>query len=314
MNDSRRNVLSAFLGLMGGTLAGAVPADTFVQQKINFHYIYSRPDLHRLFIDFLTNVFHLYPVDKLDSLIASHVEEKSGDRQIYQACQKQLNDIAPWFSNARFSFPALRKQKLVLSHQTLQLLDRPARIDGYLEFGSNGRYLDALEEVLPLNGARYFVHDRLAGYGAADVVDRGQLLQAGKTLLMNHYQPALATHIPKSSLDLVTVYIGFHHCPLSLRNDFLQDIRQVMRPGASLIVRDHHANSEDMWHMVALAHDVFNMGTHEKWDYNEAELRNFYSLEFLDGMLSANGFRGDGRRLYQAGDPTHNALMLYRKV
>jgi isopenicillin N synthase-like dioxygenase len=109
------------------------------------------------------------------------------------------------------------------------------------------------------------------------------------------------------------VYIGFHHCPVDLRNEFFASIRDVMKPDGYLIVRDHDVRDETMWHMVALAHDVFNLGTEESWAYNERELRRFYSLATLDKMLNKAGFATDGRRLLQDGDPTLNTLMLYRK-
>ena len=66
--------------------------------------------------------------------------------------------------------------------------------------------------------------------------------------------------------------------------------------------------------MVALAHDVFNMGTKESWNYNDRELRLFYSLAELDELLIRYGFKSNGQQLYQEGDPTLNALMHYKKV
>ena len=88
----------------------------------------------------------------------------------------------------------------------------------------------------------------------------------------------------------------------------------VLRPGGALVVRDHHAHDERMWRTVALAHDVFNMGTHETWEYNERERRHFYPLETLHELLTNAGLRSNGRRLLQSGDPTLNTLMLYTKA
>jgi hypothetical protein len=66
--------------------------------------------------------------------------------------------------------------------------------------------------------------------------------------------------------------------------------------------------------MVALAHDVFNMGLGTAWQVNQAELRHFTSLEQLLAYLEARGFRNDGRKLLQKGDPTQNALMVFVRV
>lgn len=309
----RRHILQAMTSLI---VLAAVPsmAAGLAQKQQNFRYIYGNGVLRRAFNEFLANVFHLYPTADLDALIARCVAKGASDQQIYAECQRGLDDISPLLADLRLAMPALARQKEMIATQTGQLLGQQQRVDGYLEFGSSGRYLDALEETLQLEGPRYFVSEKPAGYSPVDIVDRGQVLEAGTTLALGEYQPRLSANIAPSSLDLVTVYIGFHHCPVGSRDALLQDIRQVMRPGAWLVVRDHQVDSQDMWHMVALAHDVFNMGTRESVAYNSAERRNFYSLEFLDGMLQKNGFRGDGRRLYQPGDPTHNALMLYRKA
>ena len=99
-----------------------------------------------------------------------------------------------------------------------------------------------------------------------------------------------------------------------IREEFITSIRDVLKPDANMILRDHNVHDETMWRMVALARDVFNMGNNESWQYNENELREFYSLETLDDMLRKYGFRSDGAKLYQDGDPTLNALMLYRKA
>lgn len=90
--------------------------------------------------------------------------------------------------------------------------------------------------------------------------------------------------------------------------------RSRMKPGAAMIVRDHDVHNDEQWRMVALAHDVFNMGTRETWAFNAGERRHFYPLTALEQMLARAGFKTDGRRLLQDGDPTLNTLMLYRKA
>jgi hypothetical protein len=87
-----------------------------------------------------------------------------------------------------------------------------------------------------------------------------------------------------------------------------------MKPGGKLILRDHHCLSEGQETLVALAHDVFNLGTGETWETNEKELRHFYDLPFIQNFLEARGFRFEGQRFYQQGDPTLNALMLFTKT
>ena len=94
----------------------------------------------------------------------------------------------------------------------------------------------------------------------------------------------------------------------------MKSLHRALRPGGRMIVRDHNVDSPRMNRMVALAHDVFNLGLGTGWSVNQTEIRRFTSLEQLDGQLAKAGFRRDPRALFQPGDPTRNALMMYAKA
>lgn len=314
MNISKRELLRALAVIMSAAPATLVFAKEAPAAKGNFGYIYSDPEIREEFKTFLVNVFHLYPEDDLHALILKAVKQGLTDGEIYRRVQKQLGDIKPFLGDLTYSLPTLSKQKRVLTDQTLALLDPGKRYEGYLELGSNGRFLDSLEERLEIEGERFTMAERAPAKSPIDIVDRGQIRNAGTFISLNDYRPTLARQVPPKSIDLVTVYIGFHHCPVELREPFLESIREVLRPGGVLIVRDHNVHNEKMLRMVALAHDVFNMGTQETWKYNEAERRNFYPLAKLDSMLISAGFKADGRRLLQDGDPTLNTLMRYTRA
>lgn len=319
--DTRRKFLTkmGFLFAYANLSSSAVFAQTTQELKSrvagssNFRSVYTNEDLKNKFILFLKNVFHLYPEQKLHDLIAQGVKEYSQDKDVYLALQPRLKEIAPVLKDLTYSVPALEKQKKEMAAQTLALLGDKKSYASYFEVGSAGRYLDALEESVEIGDARFFMADRPPTYSPADIVDRGQLGKGGKFFELANYRPELRNEVKANSIELVCVYIGFHHCPISLRNEFIASLRDLMASNGKLILRDHHVNSVDMWHMVALAHDVFNMGTMETGAYNEAELRNFYSLDYLRVLMAENGFKTDGRRLYQKGDPTHNALMVFTK-
>jgi len=314
MRISRRHFLSNSMLLSALALSNGVALAQAPESVGNFRFIYQNPVYRGQFIDFLANVFHLYPQDELHALIAREAAAAASDHDAYLAVQRQLLDIKPLLADVTYALPALRKQKLVMMEQTRALLPVDRRYEGYVEVGSNGRYLDLLEDAIDLQGPRFFISDLPQSYSPVDIVDRGQLRLAGEHMLLAGYQPALGSNIGRESVDLMTVYIGFHHCPVDLRDAFIGALRDTLRPGGFLVVRDHDVTDEPMWRMVALAHDVFNLGTYESWQYNERELRQFYSIEALDERMLRNGFRAVGRKLYQAGDPTHNALMAFQKV
>ena len=55
---------------------------------------------------------------------------------------------------------------------------------------------------------------------------------------------------------------------------------------------------------AALAHDTFNAGIDESWQFNSKELRNSYSLRFITDYLEDLGFKHRGQVYFQRGDPT----------
>lgn len=292
----------------------SIAASAAADLQGNFRYVYGNPDLRAEFRNFLVNVFHLYPEDDLHELIRLAATQNHSDEGAYRFLQDELGEIKPFLADLTYALPALKKQKAVMARQTAELLGTGERLDGYLEIGTTGRYVDALEETLRISGDRFFVGDKKPRYSLVDMLDRGQVPKAGSFIPLDDYRMNLSATIPPGSLDLVTVYIGFHHCPIPLRESFFASIREAMSPKGRVIVRDHDVHNLKMWHMVALAHDVFNMGTKETWGFNTLERRHFYSLADLHQMLSKAGFKTDGQRLLQEGDPTLNTLMLYRKA
>lgn len=321
MNSSRRQFITQ-LGLVFAAIKFSVPgvlAQTTEELKLlvgdvsNFKAVYGNQSLQQEFLLFLKNVFHLYPEKEMHQLIADAVKTINTDKEIYETLQVKLSDIAPFLKDITYSIPALSRQKKVMTAQTIELLGGKKTFNRYLEIGSTGRYLDGLEEQLTIGDERYFIADREHSYSPADMVDRGQIAKAGEFIALANYQPKLNGGIATGSVDLMCVYIGFHHCPIPLRNEFISSLRDLMSADGKLILRDHNVNSQSMWHMVGLAHDIFNMGTMESWNYNAAERRNFYSLEYLAQLMQENGLKTDGRRLYQEGDPTKNALMVFTK-
>jgi SAM-dependent methyltransferase len=280
----------------------------------NFKKIYSTLALKREFFKFLKNVFNLFPENDLHKLIAQAAAKNTDDKAVYTEVQAKLDDISPIFSSVRYSLPSLMKQKDEMARQTLDLLGKGGTYNGYLEIGSSGRYLDYLEEEVDIEGERYYADGKEPGYSLTAMADRGQIKIGAQYIPLADYHTRYSDIIPKESLDLVTIYIGFHHCPLDLRSPFISSIRETLRVGGKLILRDHDCNTEEQKTLVALAHDVFNMGTNESWEYNSKEFRNFYSLEFICNFVEQIGFTFDKRTLFQEGDPTKNALMLFTKV
>jgi SAM-dependent methyltransferase len=289
-------------------------AKAMAKTQGNFRKVYLNRDLRNQFYNFLKNVFHLVPEDEMHELLTTTAKQNESDRAIYLQAQSQLGEITPYFSVLTYQLPSLWKQKEEMAKQTVGLLGEGTAYKGYLEIGSSGRYLDYLEEHCDIEGQRYYSDGKEPGYAISEMIDRGQIAIGAKYIPMADYRTEYSRVIGMEKLELITVYIGFHHCPLELRTRFISSVRDTLKPGGKLVLRDHDCHDDDQRTIVALAHDVFNLGTKESWEYNQQEIRNFYTLDFIIQFVENIGFRFEGQTLFQEGDPTRNALMLFTKI
>jgi len=312
--ERSRFLKTLLLALAPLKLMSLATIDALIEVKGNFKRVYSDHVLQSEFYKFIQNIFHLYPTDKMDALIREVTESHTSDEAIFIEAQSRLSSIEPWFPTLSYQLPALFKQKEEMARQTVELLGKGSAHNGYLEIGSSGRYLDYLEEECSISGERYYADGKEPGYAISEMVDRGQITIGAEYIPFADHRTKYADLIPNESLGLVTNYIGFHHCPLDLRVPFISSIRDTLRVGGKLVLRDHDCHNEDQMTLVALAHDVFNMGTNESWDYNRSEVRNFYTLAFIIEFVEGIGFEFNGKTLFQDGDPTKNALMLFTKI
>lgn len=297
-----------------GDVGRALTTTELTRDFGNFRNVYGDPAQRAAFRDFLKHVFHLYPEAELDALIAASTRGNATDAEVYQAVTRDLRDVSPFLGSVRYALPALAKQKHEMAKQTADILEGVSRVEGYLEIGTHGRYLDELKERVHVHGPVFTTAPTPATYSLVDIVDRGQVALPGAVIPWNDYAGFGGIDVPLGSIDLATIYIGLHHATEPARAPYLQSLRSLLAPGGRVVIRDHDVTNVAMRSLVGLAHDVFNLGTHESWNTNAAERRNFYSLEYLVALFEAQGFRALPHRLRQAGDPTLNTLMCFQKV
>ena len=274
-----------------------------------FKTVYSNTQLRDGFYRFLQVVFHLYPEDKFHHLIAEVSEAKSTDQEIYTEVQRRLKEIKPFLSEVTYALPALKKQKGEMTHETLELLGNKRRINGYVEIGSTGRYISDLRKHLQVDGEIFIVNDVAPNNSVGEIFERGQFARLGRFIDLGDYRPIDGATIPDASVDLVTIFIGFHHCPPEKLPDFMKSIHRVLRAGGSLILRDHNVRSPEMATFVSLVHTVFNLGLNVPWEKNQAEFRSFKSIDEWSRLVCEIGFTDPGKRLFQDKDPSDNALV-----
>lgn len=310
-SPSRRELLHLLVAGAVAAFSAGYPRFGFAAGDGNFRAIYLDPKLRAQFFLFLQNIFHLYPEQEFDALIRKVTQQKLTDREIYETILADLPSIKPYLRDMRYALPALKKQKTVMCDQTVSLLEGKKKFARYAEIGSTGRYYDRLSGALSFSEPPIFVHTDKPSYQPREIMERGHIAKVGSFVSLNAYAPLA---LPEGGIDVLTVYIGFHHSPPERRDEFIRSCHTALTRGGSLIVRDHDVTDPTMTHFVALAHDVFNCGLELPWETNAREIRNFASLQQLHDTLVATGFTPHDRRLLQDGDPTRNTLMRFDKA
>jgi FAD/FMN-containing dehydrogenase/uncharacterized membrane protein YhaH (DUF805 family)/SAM-dependent methyltransferase len=265
------------------------------------------------FYRFLQNVYRLYPEDRFHALIKDACAAHRSDEAIYRQLQAGLPKIKPFLSEATYALPSLAKQKREMTRQTLEVLGDRRAFDGYLEIGTTGRYAGALRKALRLTGPLVLVNDVAPTNSPVDIAERGGLRQLGAFVPLDEYAPIPAERVADGSIDLATCYIGLHHCAPDRLAAFVASIARVLRPGGTLVLRDHEVTTPQMDAFVALAHTVFNAGLGVAWEVNRQERRHFAPLASWVAHLGRAGLRDTGRRLLQPHDPTDNTLLAFVK-
>ncbi len=261
---------------------------------------------------FLQVIFHLYPEDRFHQLITDACAKLDSDEAIYREVQQKLPEIKTFLSEFTYALPALKKQKREMTRQTLEILGHPKGITGYLEIGSTGRYISQLRKAVKVTGSVYLQNDVAPGFGVGDLFERGQLSKIG-TFYHLDYEPISEAQIPSASLDVVTCFIGLHHCPEEKLDAYIRSIHRVLRPGGKFVMRDHDCNSEMMVVFASLVHTVFNLGLKESWEFNSGEYRSFRSVEAWSELLQQYDFSDGGQRILQDKDPSLNTLLCFTK-
>ncbi len=241
-------------------------------------------------------------------------ERFDNDQSIYAYIQNNLANIKPLLSDLTYALPALRKQKQIIAAQTTRLLENRENINGYLEIGSTGRYVNSLKKITTIQDNIYLTNDNPPDFSPSEIMERGQLPHIGKYFDMQNYAPINESSIPSSRVDIVTCYIGLHHCPPEKLAEYIASIHRILAHNGLFILRDHDACTKPMRTFVSLVHTVFNAGLNVDWNVNQSEERQFNGIQYWADYLVAHGFEDVGARILQDNDPTLNTLMAFRKI
>ena len=135
----------------------------------------------------------------------------------------------------------------------------------------------------------------------------------GRVLEIQNYKPLNKSIVLDGSLDVITCYIGLHHCPEEKLAPFITSLYAALRAGGSFIIRDHDVRTAEMAMFVSLVHTVFNLGLNESWEFEKNDFKNFKPAHKWAEIITSIGFKDAGQRILQDKDPSDNTLMLFTK-
>jgi SAM-dependent methyltransferase len=268
---------------------------------------------HDRIYSFLQNVFRLYPEDRFMLLLKEACQRYSTDEDIYRHVQQRLPGIKPALGDLRLAMPALRKQKLEMHRQTLELLGTRQAIDGYVEIGSTGRYISALRKSVRFSERIFLVNDKPPANSPQEFLERGGFRKIGSYVPLDRYAPLPESVIPAESIDFVSCYVGLHHMTPGTLGKFVASVARTLRPGGLFVLRDHDVATPEMFRFVSLIHTIFNAGTGASWEENRSELRYFAPITDWVTRLKSAGLVDQGHRVLQPHDPSDNVLMAFSR-
>jgi SAM-dependent methyltransferase len=258
---------------------------------------------------FLQNVYRIYPEDAFHYLIKEASVQYNTDEAIYNNISKRLCTIKPFLVDVTYALPALKKQKLEMLNQTKELLWDGVSINGYVEIGTTGRYVNYFKKTFNIRGNIFTINDSSADNSLAEIFERWQISKVSKHLDFKNY----TSNIEKQSVDLITCFVWLHHVPIEKLAWFIKNIHSILKPGGKFILRDHDADSKEMEVFCSLLHTVFNLGLWVSFEEDQKEYRNFHSIVYWSKLLKKHGFQDSWKRILQHKDPSKNTLLIFTK-
>lgn len=306
--------LSAPPEQMRGPGAGiAEEAAAALEARSEFRAVFDEPARHDGFYRFLQNIYKQYPEERFHALIKQLIQKHDSDEAVYRNLVRELPRMRPTLRQLFHAAPAFAKHKEELALHTLELLGSRRTVNGYMEIGSNGRYLSALSKRLRILGKTFDVNEKPPSYSLSAMFERGRLWGVGNYVPLNDYQALSAPKLEYESIDLVTCYAGLHHCPPEQLDAFVSSVIRLIRPGGHFILRDHDVPTVKQRTFVSLAHTVTNAGEGLSWEDNQREPRNFAPSSYWTQYLEAHGLRDTGLFIQQMDDPSDQVLMGFIK-
>lgn len=278
--------------------------------------IMKSPEHREAFKGFISHVLMRGDIDALYKVLDDVLEYCDTHEEIYaELCQRRDEFMPNTLTDIQDQLGSLDAIKKALGQQAkLSLPLNTTKIDGIVEVGSPGRYVQGFKAKYDVSGKVYSVNATEPSW--ADCIDAGALHPYDTWVKLDYDTPDLS-QIPSKSVDVVTCYIGLHHFPNEAAlSKFLQDVRRVLRDDGHFLLVDHDAPENTIQSSMAhMAHFIFNAVNGVSVEGELAEVRNFKSIADWRAILEKHDLfdatEGPDVPMIREGDPSCNRMVSF---
>jgi FAD/FMN-containing dehydrogenase/SAM-dependent methyltransferase len=285
----------------------------------HFEVIMASQENKNKFAGFLRNVLQRVDADKFFTLLEDIMTYNDTHAEIYQELCNRLPEIMPSaIGDFRHILSSLSNIKTDLARQAQALLPEDlTEINGLVEIGYPGRFVGGFKEHYRVTGSIVAIHEN--DPSLTDYIQTGYPRPNDDYKKLDYNKPALAlAGLDPDSADVITCYVGLHHFPDDKLDDFLVQVRRVLREGGHFLLVDHDiqygATSMSMAHM---AHTVFNAVTGVSLQEELTERRDFRPMSEWMERLEEQGLGYDANgpdvSMIRSGDPSRNRMVSFVK-
>lgn len=278
------------------------------------HQVMKNPEWRTEFEGFLTNVLKRVDSKQFYALLDDILTYNDTHAEIYQELCTRLVEIMPSFlvdiPNQLKSLAAIQED---LCKQAMQLIPLNKTLNGIVEVGSPGRFINGFKKDRKVLGNVYVVNETEPS--TVDGLINASSIKAYDEFVPFDYHNPHLNNIPSHSADVITCYVGLHHFSPHGLDQFLTEVKRVLREDGQFLLVDHAVGDEKSrtMAMAHFAHFLFNAVNGVSLKDELEEIRDFKPISYWQEKLKEHGLdnKAIDRRnpLIRTGDPTKNCMI-----
>ncbi|KTC78205.1 FAD-binding protein [Legionella brunensis] len=285
-------------------------------KKINhFKEIMKSKETKKKFAGFLENVLQRVDTNKFYQLLEDVMKYNDSHEEIYTELCNRLPEVMPSaLGGFRRILNSLASIKEDLGAQAKALMPDTTEINGLVEIGYPGRFVDGFKKNFKVTGKIAAVYEAPS---ITDYVQTGFPRPYDQFAKLDYSKPNLK-ELADNSADVITCYVGLHHFPEEELDNFLEEVRRVLRDGGRFLLVDHDVVDNESMSMAHMAHMIFNAVNGVSVKEEMEETRNFRSMDYWISKLEEHGLgygvKGADVPMIRAGDPSRNRMVSFVKA